>query len=140
MRELLRPLLFVAVSVAIAACSPPAQPSPKAAAPAGEQKGGATAKGNVSSGQQLFISQGCGACHAIQGVSGATGTVGPDLSQVAATAGQRVPGLSAEQYLRQSIQDPDAYTVAGFQKGVMPKLPLNDQQVNDLVAFLLTRQ
>ena len=94
---------------------------------------------SVSRGQQLFTSRPCGACHTVQGIQGASGSVGPNLSTVAAVAGQRKPGMTAEGYLRESITEPDAYIVKGFQRGAMPKLPLDDQQVDDIVAFLMTR-
>ena len=49
--------------------------------------------------------------------------------------------MSAEEYLRQSILEPDAYIVEGFPAGQMlPNLGeiLSPQQIDDLVAFLLT--
>lgn len=98
-----------------------------------------TGGGGASNGQQLFVNR-CGACHTIQGVQGAVGVAGPNLSNIASAADQRKPGMTVEEYLRESITEPDAYVVQGFQRGAMPKLPLNDQQVNDLVAFLMTRQ
>lgn len=54
---------------------------------------------------------------------------------------ERVPGMSAEAYLMQSLVKPDAYVVEGFQPGQMrPDLAeaLTQQQLDDLVAFLLT--
>ena len=52
-----------------------------------------------------------------------------------------IPGLTAEEYLRESIVDPDAYVVDGFPAGQM--LPhyldiLSDEDIDNLVAFLLT--
>jgi len=52
---------------------------------------------------------GCAGCHVIPGVPGANGQVGPDLSEIGVTATARVEGLSAEEYIRQSIQDPNAF-------------------------------
>ena len=49
--------------------------------------------------------------------------------------------MSAEDYLRQSIVDPDAYVVEGFPSGLMvPNLEdsLTEAQIDDLVAFLMT--
>ncbi len=107
-------------------------------APAGGAKGGA---GNAEAGKALFAQQiigsnpGCITCHSLE--PGKT-LVGPSMAGIASRAGNTVSGQSAEQYLRQSILEPDAYVVAGFQKGLMPKPSLNDQQVNDLIAYLLT--
>jgi cytochrome c1 len=50
-----------------------------------------------------------------------------------------VQGLSADEYLRQSIREPGAFTVPGFSPGLMPPFTgLTDQQVNDLIAYLKT--
>ncbi|OGW01240.1 MAG: hypothetical protein A2889_09265 [Nitrospinae bacterium RIFCSPLOWO2_01_FULL_39_10] len=39
---------------------------------------------------------------------------------MASRGGKTVKGLSAEQYIMQSINTPDAYTVKGFEPGTMP--------------------
>jgi len=39
---------------------------------------------------------------------------GPSFQGISKRAGDRVPGLSAVEYLRQSIVDPSAYMVEGF--------------------------
>ncbi len=62
----------------------------------------------------LFLSKGCGACHTVQGLAGATGTVGPNLSQLGTVAGTRKPGMSAADYIRESITQPNAFIVPGF--------------------------
>jgi hypothetical protein len=49
--------------------------------------------------------------------------------------------MSADEYLRQSIIDPDAYVVEGYPSGLMvPNLAdtLSGTQIDDLVAFLMT--
>ena len=79
----------------------------------------------------------CILCHAIDGQGG---TRGPDLSGVASTAGDRVAGLSAEEYIRQSILDPKAYVVDGFDP-IMPENVVNvlgEDNFEDIVAFLMT--
>jgi cytochrome c len=67
--------------------------------------------------------------------------VGPSLGGIANVAGQMVSGQSAEEYLHESIVSPDAYVVEGFQSGIMPSnygTQLSEQQINDLVAYLMT--
>lgn len=66
--------------------------------------------------------------------------MGPSLAGIGARAGQVVEGLSAEEYIEQSIRDPDAYTVEGYDEGTMPSWDeiLSDAQVDALVAYLLT--
>jgi mono/diheme cytochrome c family protein len=100
--------------------------------------------GDLAAGEALFkqatigAAPGCATCHSTEpGVV----IVGPSLAGVASRAGERVEGETAEQYLRNSILDPNAYVVEGFSPGTMYQNfadALSDQQVNDLVAYLLT--
>ena len=81
---------------------------------------------------------GCGLCHST--AAGDDG-VGPSLSGVADRAETRVPGLSAAEYLREAVLDPDAHVVDGYRPGVM--LPiygerLTPAQVDALVEYLLS--
>ena len=80
----------------------------------------------------------CRICHSLQPD---VTLVGPSFHGIATRAGERVPGMSAEAYLHQSIVDPDAYVVEGFPSGQMiPNLAeiLTEEQIDDLIAFLLT--
>lgn len=80
---------------------------------------------------------GCSSCHTIEGVS--TGTTGPDLTHVATTAVDRVSGMSAEEYLRQSIEDPTTFLVPEYPASMTElRQHLSDQEYEDLVAFLLS--
>lgn len=92
--------------------------------------------GNAAAGKQLFVSQGCGACHTFK-PAGTSGTIGPNLGNLAADA-QKAGQASLAAYVTQSIADPNAYVVSGFQPGVMPKYgdTLKPKQIADLVAFL----
>jgi cytochrome c551/c552 len=112
------------------------------AAPTGGE--GEAAAGNAAAGQGLLnqsligTQPGCMTCHSLE--PGVT-LVGPSLATVGAEAGSRVSGQSAEDYLRQSISQPNETLVEGYAAGIMPQgysNELSDQQVNDLVAFLLT--
>jgi mono/diheme cytochrome c family protein len=102
------------------------------------------AVGDPAAGETLFkqgiikSAPGCINCHSIGPVQAGNG---PSLYGEANIAGTRVKGQSAEEYLRTSILDPDAYIVQGFPSGIMYqdfKDVLTDQQVNDLVAYLMT--
>ena len=87
----------------------------------------------------VFAQFGCSACHTLT-AAGATGLVGPNLDGIGARAGTRVPGLSASDYLDQSITDPGAFVVPGFTDGLMPrdfKTRLSDAQLQALIEFLL---
>ncbi|HNB50898.1 MAG TPA: c-type cytochrome [Anaerolineales bacterium] len=99
----------------------------------------------VVRGKSVFLTQGCIACHTIQGVS--TGAVGPELTQVGTNAETRVAGQSAEEYIHTSIIDPNAFIVSDCPPGpcanpsVMPLTfgeTLSEQQLADLVAYLLS--
>jgi hypothetical protein len=63
------------------------------------------------------------------------------MQGVSERAGDRVPELSAVEYLRQSIQDPSAYVVEGFSdtmsKGI--HAAFSEEDIDALVAFLLTQ-
>ena len=44
-------------------------------------------------------------------------------------------------FIKESIEDPDAYIAKGFSKGIMPTNfdeSLSGKQVNDLVAFIVS--
>lgn len=49
--------------------------------------------------------------------------------------------MPAETYLREAILQPNKFVVPGFASGIMPQAfatTLNPQQINDVVAYLLT--
>lgn len=92
-------------------------------------------------GPQVFIGKGCGGCHTIEGLPGAMGQVGPDLTRIGSVATGRESGLTAATYIQQSIEDPMAYVVEGFQP-VMPQLrgAMTDEEFEALVDYLLDLQ
>ncbi len=52
-----------------------------------------------------------------------------------------MPGLSAEEYLRESIVDPGAFVAEGY-SDAMPKgfkILLSEEDIDSLVVFLLTQ-
>jgi nitric oxide reductase subunit C len=106
----------------------------------GSNEGGGSAKAGEKLFKELSVNNqpGCSTCHSLEPD---VILVGPSLAGIANRAGERVADLSAEEYLNQSIIDPDAYTLEGFQASVMPMVwssVLSEGQVNDLVAFLMT--
>jgi cytochrome c551/c552 len=100
--------------------------------------------GSAQAGEKLFKQAtignqaGCGSCHSLDaGVI----LVGPSLAGIGSQAEKRVSGHSAQEYLRQSILEPNAYTVDGFAANIMPLVwsdELTGEQIDDLIAFLLT--
>ena len=95
----------------------------------------AVAAGSVE-GRTVFLTKGCTGCHSREGDS-ETGFVGPDLTGLADRAGDRVEGLSGEEYVRQSVLDPQAYIVDGY-GSQMPVLPVDTAELDALVEFLLS--
>ena len=93
--------------------------------------------GDAVAGEALFKAT-CAGCHAVE-----VGVIltGPSLAGIGTKAGTVVSGTSAEQFLRQSIVDPNANVTSGFSPDIMPgnfSTRLTSQQIDDLVAYLLT--
>lgn len=104
--------------------------------------------GDAVHGEQLYKqlaigsanAPGCTTCHSLEPD---VVVVGPSHAKIGADAGSRVSGLSAEEYLRQSIVTPDAVVTEGYAAGVMYQnfgQDLTTEEIDDLVAFLLTRK
>ncbi len=133
--------LVVALSLVLVACGG----GGGEAGPAESTGGGA---GDAARGEELYktttigsaSAPGCITCHSLdEGVQ----LVGPSHYQMGARAASVVPGMSAEDYLRQSIVEPDAHVTEGFAPGVMYQNYANDlseQEISDLVAFLMSLQ
>lgn len=89
------------------------------------------AAGGGGPGAQVFSDNGCGSCHTLAAAS-ASGTLGPSLDE-------NIPKLSKKE-IGDAILDPTTIKLTGYPKGVMPAFEgkLSDQQLNDLVEFLMT--
>lgn len=86
----------------------------------------------------LGTNTGCRICHSLD--AGVV-LVGPSFDGIATGAATRIPGMSAEEYIRESILDPEAYVVDGFPSGQMLQnfgSLLTAEDIDNLVAFLLT--
>jgi cytochrome c oxidase subunit 2 len=92
----------------------------------------------TTDGQRVFLTAGCTGCHSINGVS-ETAQIGPNLTDLSERAANRVEGLTAEQYVRQSILEPQAHIVEGYGE-LMPTLPLGTAELDALVEFLLSER
>jgi len=79
----------------------------------------------------------CHFCHKVQD-SDVTPLV--SLIGIAKTAGERVEGLSAEAYLRQSILNPTAYQVDGFSEhcpDIYGEI-MSEEEINHVIAYMMT--
>jgi cytochrome c2 len=87
-------------------------------------------------GAQIIATKPCTGCHTIPGIPGATGTVGPNLGGVASRpkiAGGAVPNTGPDDLIKW-ISDP-----AALKPGTaMPKVPLTQDELVNIVAFLET--
>src|SRR5258708_31696596 len=94
----------------------------------------------VKAGEEIFKTKGtCEICHRI----GQKGTRAPDLAGVGARAAKTKPGMSARQYIIESLLHPGAYLVEGYPnimpQGDKPPIALNRSQGWALTAFLQSR-
>ena len=91
----------------------------------------------VARGHQLYRSMGCANCHE-PNLFGQR--LGPSLDHLGTAAATRRPGLSADEYVRQSILDPGAYVVPGYQDSMPRDLgrDLSPTDLEALVAYLLS--
>ena len=131
-------LLFVTV-VLLAACGGQAAP--------------AASGGEVANGQKLFQQPtlgkdkvpGCATCHSVEPDKK---LVGPSLAGIATDAASTVKeadykgqAKTAQDWLRESITNPNADIAEGFQPNLMPqnmKDELSSQEINSLIAYLMT--
>lgn len=126
-------LLIVTAIAGFAALIPQIEsPAPETLEISGELSGVELA----AVGRQVFESAeaGCLACHGL----GREGLRAPDLAGIGLAAEGRIAGVSAEDYLRQSIADPCAFVIAGYDC-IMPQTmmqALGEDKVTALIAFL----
>jgi mono/diheme cytochrome c family protein len=110
-----------------------------ASARTGDDEGALASAGlaQAKSGEQIFTAAGCAGCH-VFAPAGSNGTIGPSLDDLASAAGDREPGTSAEDYIRESLTAPDAFLAEGF-GNAMPSYEgrLTDEQIQALVDYLL---
>ena len=144
-----RPLL-VGISVAVllvgllAACGSNGddatpEPTTTTSAPAGTDL--------AAKGKTLYAGKGlCITCHANENIPGATAELGPDHTHIATDGEGREAGLSVEEYLRRSITEPSAFTTPdweeseGLMEATVEPLNLSSDDIDALVAFLLTQK
>ncbi|HRA00408.1 MAG TPA: c-type cytochrome [Thermoflexales bacterium] len=125
---------FLVLLMALAACGKPAL------------------VGNAENGKKIYygdvVLQGsrgelfaCIRCHPVNPGEKPNYPVGVNMAHIALRAGVTVKDKTAEEYLRESILNPDAFLAGNFQDGLMSReyaKALTPQQVEDLVAYLMT--
>jgi cytochrome c oxidase subunit 2 len=114
-------------------------PSDFAAWIAAQNEAGSQPAGGGSTDAAALFTSNCASCHTFKPAN-ATGTVGPDLDNLAADAAKYGAGQSPEDYVKESITDPSKVVVSGFAAGVMPSTfgtSLTAAQIDALVKYLL---
>lgn len=92
-------------------------------------------KASSKSGELVFQTYGCIACHSVDGSKGH----GPGLAGLFGTSRPIEDGdpvMADEAYLKESIAKPNARTAKGFPPGYMPPYKLNEKEVESLVLYL----
>jgi cytochrome c2 len=129
-------LLFLVLVLGLAACGGDAE------APAsGGEEAPAASGGDAAAGEIVFSETAVPACNTCHSLESGVALVGPSLATIGAEAGSRVSGVSASDYLRESITAPDSFVVEGFASGLMTQgyeTQLTEEQIEDLVAYMLT--
>jgi len=84
----------------------------------------------------MGVNAGCRICHSLHSE---VFLVGLSFASVATRAAERIAGMPPEEYIGQSILDPNAYIVEGFSNVQTMNFgdQLNEAQINDLIAFLM---
>ena len=91
-------------------------------------------KGDPEQGAMLLSAHGCGGCHTIPGVSGASGTIGPPLTGYARRAYIAGKLPNRRDNLMLWIQDPQS-----IEPGTaMPNLAVNEAEALAMTAYLYT--
>ena len=96
--------------------------------------------GDAAAGKAVFAANGCASCHTFKPAN-ATGTIGPDLDKAPASDAKADNNKELADFIKESIEDPDAYIAKGYNKGIMPSTfdeSLSGKQLNDLVAFIVS--
>lgn len=109
--------------------------------------GGGQAGGDPAIGEDIFGTRledepgrhACAECHTL-GERSPSGF--PSLLGLSEDAGGRIEGMSAEEFLRESIVDPSAFVDEEYFDNVMPKVYgeiLTEEEIDNLIAFLLAQ-
>ncbi|MBI0475761.1 cytochrome C [Sphingomonas sp. MA1305] len=90
--------------------------------------------GSNRAGREAMAAYGCGSCHVIPGIAGATGQVGPDLGKVAvrATIAGKFPNDPAT--MARWLRHPQAMIPGS----AMPEQGVTERDARDMTAYLYT--
>jgi len=96
---------------------------------------GSSTDTSPEAGQNLALQKGCIACHSVDD----TTKIAPPWrglygSEIELNDGSTV--TVDEEYLIESIKEPNAKIVEGFTRGAMPPISLTDEEIDAIVAYI----
>jgi cytochrome c len=91
--------------------------------------------GNPMQGRQLIAHYGCGSCHTIPGIKGATATVGPPLQDLRKRVYLGGVLNNTPEELAKWIVNPRGYA----SETAMPAVGVDEAQARDIAAYLYLR-
>jgi len=97
-------------------------------------QGGGPGAANVLPGRAVMIQKGCDACHSVDG----TKSVGPSFKGLWGTRVELTDGTTDtvdEKFVEDMIHNPGKRVVKGFAP-IMPKLPVTDAELDQLIEYL----
>ena len=90
--------------------------------------------GDVVRGQQLITEYGCTSCHAIPGIKGPKGAVGPPLTAIGSRTIIAGKVQNTPQNMSAWLQNPQAFDPGN----AMPNLNVKPEDARDITAYLFT--
>lgn len=129
MKSWLTMILLASVFLVMIGCAKQITPVPTPTAPS-------PAPSAEEVGRQLFLEKGCVGCHRINGEGG---DIGPSLFGITSHTVELTTGETItrdHEYLEESILNPDAKVVKGYQPGIMPKGGLTHEEIHQIEDFL----
>jgi cytochrome c2 len=106
----------------VTTCAPAVTPSPAKEVPGGD----------ATRGRMAIKTYGCGACHAISGIPGARGQVGPPLDGFAGRASTAGKLANTPDNLVGWIRSPQSLEPGG----IMPDMGVTEADARDIAAYL----
>lgn len=102
-----------------------------------QKEAAAAAQTPEGRGQTLVTQNGCLGCHSVDGSAG----TGPTWFRLYGEPAQLADGSTVtadDAYIKESILQPQAKIVAGFESVLMPKFEFSDEQIADIIAYIKT--